>query len=180
MTDWGGADDGPPVVVVLHERLGTWARQLRPRLHDLPIRWFETRSAFDLAEALDGPASPVVLIDLGADPAAPLEDLVQVASGSSSTRILVLDSEGREGVKELARELGATHVVSGFAPPPEVAELVARWVALAAAETGRDGWSRPLPVDPAKHPMEWIEGLIAAAAVAPEPPPGDAPPSDDS
>ena len=91
----------------------------------------------------------------------------------------MLDSEGREGIKELARELGATQVVSGFAPPPEVAELVARWVALAATETECGGWSRPFPVDPAKHPMEWIDGLIVEAADAPEPPPRDEPPSED-
>ena len=91
----------------------------------------------------------------------------------------MLDPEGREGIRDLARELGATHVVSGFAAPPEVAGLVARWVALAAAEADRGGWSRPTPVDPAKHPMEWIDGLIGEAADAPEPPLRHAPPSDD-
>ena len=29
------------VAVILHERLGNWVRQLHPRLHDQPIRWFE-------------------------------------------------------------------------------------------------------------------------------------------
>lgn len=179
MTDRSGVPEGPPVAVVLHERLGTWARQLRPRLHASPIRWFETRSAADLAEALDGPASPVVLIDLGDDPAGPLADLVRVAARGSTTRILVLDPEGREGIKDLARELGAAHVVSGFAAPPEVADLIARWVVLAAAETDRGGWSRPLPVDPAKRPMEWIDGLISDAANAPEPSFQHESPSDD-
>ena len=36
------------VAVILHERLGNWIRQLRPRLHDQPVRWFETRSRADL------------------------------------------------------------------------------------------------------------------------------------
>lgn len=179
MIDWSGVHEGPPIAVVLHERQGNWARQLRPRLHDLPVRWFETRSAADLAGALDGPASPVVVIDLGKDPAGPLTDLVRVVAPGSSARVLVLDSEDREGVKELARELGATHVVSGFAPPPEVARLVARWVRLAAAETDCGGWSRPMPVDPAKHLTEWIDGLIVEADRAPDPPPRDEPPLDD-
>ena len=40
------------VPLMLHERLGNWARQLRPRLHNLPIRWFETRSRADLDDVL--------------------------------------------------------------------------------------------------------------------------------
>jgi hypothetical protein len=115
------------------------------------------------------------VIELGDDPAGPLEDLALVVRPGASPRVLVLDSEGREGVKGLARELGATHVVSGFAPPPEVAALVARWVALAAAETEAGGWSRPMPADPAGRPLEWIDGLIREADEAPEPPPRDEP-----
>jgi hypothetical protein len=180
MTDSSGVHEGSPVAVILHERRGSWARQLRPRLQGLPVRWFETRSAADLAGAIDGLAAPVVVIDLGKDPAGPLEDLVGLVARDSSARVLVIDAEARDGVKALARELGATHVVSGFAAPPEVAELIARWVMLAAVEIERAGWSRPLPVDPAKHPMEWIEGLIAEAGNAPGPTPPDEPPPADS
>ena len=50
--------------MILHERLGNWNRQLRLRLHDRPIRWFETRSRADLDGLLTGLACPVVLIDL--------------------------------------------------------------------------------------------------------------------
>ena len=56
------------VAVILHERLGHWNRQLRPRLHDRPVRWFETRSRADLDHLLVGLACPVVLIDLGRHP----------------------------------------------------------------------------------------------------------------
>ena len=56
------------VAVILHERLGNWNRQLRPRLHDRPVRWFETRSRADLDGLLIGLACPVVLIDLGRHP----------------------------------------------------------------------------------------------------------------
>jgi hypothetical protein len=179
MTDSSGVHDGAPIAVVLHERLGNWARQLRPRLHDLPIRWFETRSANDLSGAIDGLAAPVVLIDLGKDPAGPLEDLAGIAARNASARVLVLDSENREGIKELARELGATHVLSGFAAPPAVADLVARWVTLAAVETERTGWSRTLPVDPVRNPTAWIDGLIAQAENSPAPTPSPQPPPAD-
>ena len=63
------------VPLILHERLGNWARQLRPRLHDLPIRLFETRSRADLEAVLTGLACPVVLIDPGKHLANGLVDL---------------------------------------------------------------------------------------------------------
>ncbi len=169
MTDSNGVHEGSSVAVILHERRGYWARQLRPRLQDLPVRWFETRSTADLAGAIDGLIAPVVVIVLGNDPTRPLEDLAEIVAREPSVRVLVIDPDAREGVKELARELGATHVVSSFVPPPEVAGLIARWVKLAAVEADRGGWSRPLPVDPARHPREWIESLVAEAENAPAP-----------
>jgi len=130
------------VAVILHERLGNWVRQLRPRLHDQPVRWFETRSRADLAVVLTGLASPVVLIDLARHPAAGLIDLDLVVRRASDARVLVLNPESHHEVAGLARELGATHVVSGFVPPPYVAALLARWIALAERHIERDGWSR--------------------------------------
>jgi len=130
------------VAVILHERLGNWVRQLRPRLHDQPVRWFETRSRADLAGVLTGLASPVVLIDLARHPAAGLMDLDLVVRRASDARVLVLNPEYHHEAAGLARELGATHVVSGFVPPPYVAALLARWIALAERHIERDGWSR--------------------------------------
>src|SRR5262249_19532503 len=66
------------LTVVIHERLGFWARHLRPRLVAWPIRWHETRSTADLEAALAGLTCPVVLIDLGR-PRAALEDLDRAA-----------------------------------------------------------------------------------------------------
>jgi len=180
MTDSSVGREGSPVAVVLHERRGNWARQLRPRLQGWPVRWFESRSAADLAAAINGLVAPVVVIELGKDPSGPLEDLIGLIERNSSARVLVIDPEAREGVEALARELGAAHVVSGFAPPPEIAGLIERWIRLALVEAELAGWSRPLPVDPAKHPMEWIDGLIAGAANAPPPPPTDEPSSAES
>jgi DNA-binding NarL/FixJ family response regulator len=130
------------VAVILHERLGTWARQLRPRLSDQPVRWFETRSAADLEGVLTGLAYPVVLIDLGRHAATGLMGLDLVARRAPDARILVLDPAAHPEVPELARELGATHVISGFVPPPAIADLIGRWIALARRGLDHAGWSR--------------------------------------
>ncbi len=149
-----------PVAFILHERRGNWARRLRPRMGSLPIRWFESRSTADLLGAARGLTAPVVLIDLGDEPFGPLEDLTRLIDLAPSARALVLDPEERPEVVESARALGATHLISGFVPPPEVADLLARWIRLAAEETDRHGWSRPLPADPARQPLAWIDELI--------------------
>jgi hypothetical protein len=149
------------VPVIVHERLGLWAGQLRARLHDRPIRWFETRSAADLDNLLTGLSSPVVLIDLRKNVPHGLHDLELLFQRSPAARVLVLDPDSAEGARELARELGAMLVISGFAPPPEVAGLIDRCVALAAAEAARQGWSRPLRADSPFDPDAWLESTIA-------------------
>ena len=130
------------VPLILHERLGNWARQLRPRLHNLPIRWFETRSRADLEHILPGLACPVVLIDPGKLVANGLVDLDLVLMRSPDAMVLVNNAESNTEVTSLARELGATHVLSGFVPPPEVAGLLTRWILLARRQIERAGWSR--------------------------------------
>jgi hypothetical protein len=130
------------VALILHERLGNWARQLRPRLHDLPIRWFETRSRADLDTVLTGLACPVVLIDPGKHLAAALLDLDLVLSRAPDALILLNNPDCHTELTALARELGATYVLSGFVPPPEVAGLLIRWITLARRHIERDGWSR--------------------------------------
>ncbi|HEX3449879.1 MAG TPA: hypothetical protein VHS97_16615, partial [Isosphaeraceae bacterium] len=81
------------VAVILHERLGHWNRQLRPRLHDQRIRWFETRSRGDLDNLLIGLSCPVVVIDLGRQPTLGLQDLMRVLERAPDARVLVLDPE---------------------------------------------------------------------------------------
>jgi hypothetical protein len=130
------------VPLILHERLGNWARQLRPRLQNLPIRWFETRSRADLEHVLPGLAYPVVLIDPGKVVANGLVDLDLVLMRSPGALVLVNNAESDIEVTCLARELGATHVLSGFVPPPEVASLLTRWILLALRQSERAGWSR--------------------------------------
>ena len=144
------------MAVILHERLGTWSAQLRPRLQGRPVHWIETRSATDLDKALLGLACPVVLIDLKRNVVKGLSDLDRLMRLFPGTRVLVLDPEAHDGVAELARELGATHVISGFVPPPEVACLIDRWIILADLQTDRAGWSRPMTTDTPLDPEEWL------------------------
>jgi len=151
------------VAVVLHERLGTWAGQLRPRLQGRLVRWFETRSQADLTEVLTGLLNPVVLIDLTRNLLEGLRDLDRVVTLAPGARVLVLDPEAHEGVSSLARELGATHVISGFVPPPEVAHMIDRWILLATPIGEREGWSRRLE---AESPTD-AEGWLDAAAQGP-------------
>jgi CheY-like chemotaxis protein len=152
------------LVVVTHERLGTWARQLRPRLLAWPIRWVETRSTADLEAALAGLACPVVLIDLGRRDRvrAGLEDLDRALQAAPNALVLVLDPLAHEGVATLARELGATHVLSGPVTPPSVAQLVARWLPLAQRQAEGDGWAGAREPLPAPEPWNWLGPLLAA------------------
>jgi hypothetical protein len=143
--------------VILHERLGTWSAQLRPRIQGRPVHWIETRTATDLDKALLGRACPVVLIDLRRNVLEGLSDLERMMRLFPGTRVLVLDPDAHDGLAELARELGATHVISGFVPPPEVACLIGRWITLAELQTDRAGWSRPITADTPLDPEEWLQ-----------------------
>jgi hypothetical protein len=148
------------VAVILHERLGHWNRQLRPRLRDQRIRWFESRSAHDLDNLLIGLSCPVVLIDLGRQPATGLQDLQRVLERAPDARVLVLDSDSLWEVAGVARELGATHVASGYVSPSFVASLLARWIELAQRGIDRDGWSRASLADTATEPWAWLADLL--------------------
>jgi hypothetical protein len=148
------------VAVILHERLGQWNRQLRPRLHDQRIRWFETRTRGDLDNVLIGLYCPVVLIDLGNHPTTGLQDLERVVDRASDAQVLVLDPECHSGVAGLARELGATHVASGCVPPPWVASLLVRWIELAQRTIDRNGWSVASLADHTTDPWAWLADLI--------------------
>jgi hypothetical protein len=148
------------VAVILHERLGQWNRQLRPRLRDQRIRWFETRSRADLDNLLIGLSCPVVLIDLGRQPLTGLHDLMRVLERAPDARTLVLDPEFHGEAAGLARELGATHVASGYVPPSFVASLLARWIELAQRSIDRDGWSRASLADASTEPWAWLADVL--------------------
>lgn len=147
--------------LVIHERNGNWARQVRPRLGETPARVLETRSAVDLEAALSGAACPVVLIDLGRRPRAALDELDLVLRVAPDAMVLVLDPESHDGAALLARELGATHVVSGPATPPAVAALLARWLPLSKRRAESAGWSRSAPEPPEPEPWNWLTPLLS-------------------
>ena len=148
------------VAVVLHERLGGWNRQLRSRLSELPVRWFESRSAHDLEGFLEGLAFPIILIDLARQPIDGLTALELVRTRAPGAWTLVLDPEARADVQGSARELGATLVRSGFAPPPFVAGLIARWIAIARHRIETAGWSRTTFPETAAEPWGWLSHYL--------------------
>ncbi len=152
----------PSQVLVIHERIATWARQLRPRLVDgaVPVLVVESRSADDLDAALAGAACPLVVIDLGRRPRAALEDLDRAVKAAPDALILVLDPNANDGAALLAREMGATHVISGPAQPPAVAALLNRWLPLARKRSEAAGWSSTAPEPPKPEPWNWLTPLL--------------------
>ncbi len=166
----GVEDRGRAPIVALHERSGTWGRQLRPRLSKVRARWFETRTTAELLAAVAARASPVVLVEAGADPERALRDLAALSETGSAPLVLFLDPwDDRPETLRLAGELGATLATTSKAmTPPEVADLIGRWIALAARAQTREGWSRPIPADPAREPDEWIDAVVAEAVAAME------------
>jgi hypothetical protein len=135
----------PRQPMVIHERLGIWARQLRPRLASWPIRWTESRSAADLEAAVSGAPRPIVVLDLGNRPLSGLEDLDRAVRAARDALFLVLDPAEHAGIPTLARALGATLVLSGVVPPPAVAARLALWLRLTRRRAEADGWAGDSP-----------------------------------
>jgi hypothetical protein len=156
------------LVLVIHERLGHWARQLRPRLSAWPIRLVETRSSADLEAVVSGQACPVVVIDLARRVRAGLEDLDRANRAAPNALVLVLDPGSHDGVPLLARELGATHVIAGVATPPAVAEILTRWLPLAQRRAERDGWSDGPGPEP--EPWNWLAPYLQPQPARPRAP----------
>ena len=134
--------------LVIHERLGYWARHLKPRLVGWPIAWVETRSTADLEAALRATACPIVVIDVADRPLAAMEDLDRAMRTAPNALALVLDPRAHDGVAPVALELGASHVMTGGVVPPAVSDFLTRWVRLAQTRNEADGWSLPAESEP--------------------------------
>jgi len=147
--------------LVIHERLGYWARHLKPRLVNWPIAWFGTRSSADLEAALRSTACPIVVIDVADRPRAAMEDLDRAMRTAPHALTLVLDPRAYDGVAAAALELGASHVMTGGVIPPAVSDLLVRWIRLAQTRNEADGWSLPL----VSEPEPW--GGLAAPILSP-------------
>lgn len=118
--------------LVIDERRGCWVRQVRPRVAGWPVQVVETRSTSDLLAASGGSVCPLLVIDLAERVRPVLGDLDQAAQIAPGAPVLVLDPAEHRGVASAARELDATHVLTGVINPPDVMELLARrgpWLA---------------------------------------------------
>ena len=141
------------LVLAVHERIGTWSRQLRPRLVGWPTRMVETRSGADLEQALRGTVGSLVLIDVAQRPGPALDDLDRALATAPDALVLVLNPNALNGVAALARELGATVVLDGPTTPPAVARWLDRWVRLSPRRCEAAG--RPLSVPTPAEPEPW-------------------------
>lgn len=146
--------------LIVHERLGQWARQLRPRVASWPVRLIETRSASDLRAALGPGVGRLVVLDLGRQPARALDDLARCHDTARDALVLALDPSGSAEIASVARALGVTAWLPGPVPPPEVAALLERWLPLARHRAQADGWGAPPPAEP--EPWEALLGLEPA------------------
>jgi hypothetical protein len=158
---WGALPHLSSLRLVIHERLGYWARHLRSRLAGWPLAWVETRSTADLEAALRSTASPIVIIDVADRPLAAMEDLDRAMRIAPDALILVLDPRTHDGISTVALELGATHVMAGGVVPPAVSSFLTRWIWLAQTRNEAGGWS--LPEDP--EPEPW-SGLFTPRGVS--------------
>lgn len=145
-------------LLVIHERIGFWARRMRPRLNKPTVRIVETRSARDLEATLANRAFPVVLVDLARRVCGGIDDLNRAMAVAPDAISLVLAPEQNEELRLLARGLGATHVWSGPATPPAVAELLARWLDLSRRRAEASGWDAAAPPPP--EPWNWLTPLL--------------------
>ena len=138
----------PAPSVIIHERVANWSRQLRPRFRGWPIRWSETRSTAELARAAAGSACPILIVDLDKHTARGLRDVDEALRVAPGALALVLDPLDREGVAEVAQEIGATLVLAGPVVPPEVERLLQRWLPIARGRSEAEGWSAATEPDP--------------------------------
>lgn len=152
-------------VLVVQERIGTWARHLRPRFDGWPLRLIESRTGTDLGAAVAGVPCPIVVIDVARRPRAALEDLDWGLTVAPEALVLVLNPHSWDGVAVLAQELGATHVVDGPVTPPAVAGLLARWLPL--AEWRAEAAGRPVlaATTPEAEPWCWLPAPYAPPRV---------------
>jgi hypothetical protein len=134
--------------LVIHERKGTWGRQLRPRVAGWSVRPIETRSAADLIDAALPHPFPLAVFDLREKPAAILADLDAFLERAPRAFSLVLNPGKFPEATEIAWNCGATLVLSGQTHPPKVVDLLARWNMLSRRLAETDGW---IPADPAEE-----------------------------
>lgn len=151
---WVLGDARMHTLLIVHERLGRWARQIRPRVAGWPVRPVETRSADELAVACGRSACPIVVIDPGDRLRLALADLDRAARAAPDALILMLGGSSPPEFPLVAREMGATLVLPATTPPPRVLDLLARWLPLARARSEAGGWAEDRKPEP--EPWEYL------------------------
>ncbi len=129
------------VTLILHERIGRWARQLWPRSREWGVRLVESRSRVDLESAVCQSACPIVVVDFRDRINLPLEDLLIARLMAPSSLILALVPSSDPAIGSTAIEAGATMSLPDSATPPEVLSLLQRWIELARERSEVDGWA---------------------------------------
>ena len=153
--------------LIIHERIGHWARQLRPRVEAWPVKLIETRPGDDVATMARRSACPILVVDLGDRPKLGLEAIDQAYSTAPLALILALNSSKLPEVDTLARELGASRVLSGSINPPDVMTVLERWLPIAQKRAEADGWAEDRV--PELEPWEeLLESLNQGSCACPE------------
>jgi hypothetical protein len=127
-------------LVITHERQGHWARQLWPRFPAGSIRWSESRSTRSIVATARLSPCPILVVDLGNRWLEGLEALGEAMFEVPSALALVLCPRPDADVETVARELGATLVLSGVTVPPVVESLLRRWIPLATRRMESAAW----------------------------------------
>lgn len=133
-------------LVLIHDESGEWLLQIRSRLSELAPRVLEVHSLQDWKSLdLSSEPCPLVLLQLGEHPQTCWSLFERIASQINSTGglILLLNPQEFPKVRQIARELGATLVIDGSAPPNFVANLLKRWSDIARVREAAAGWREP-------------------------------------
>jgi DNA-binding NarL/FixJ family response regulator len=157
-----------PTPLIIHERRGRWARQIRPRVNGCAVTVIETRSGHDLAAAASRSACPIVVVDLSDRGDSVASDLDQLAGASDGALVLVLDPSPDSGLAEIALQMGATRVIPATTPPPVVVEILRHWLRLAHDRSQSAGWAEDRTREP--EPWEAILGIVPGGLMPSSPP----------
>ena len=149
------------ITTIVHERVSSWGRQLRPRLVDRPVRFVETRSTEELEDAAIGSACPIVVIVVPRRVRGGLEALSRLRGVAPGALCLVVEAPPVPGFAAMARELSASLVLASPTLPPDVMSWLDRWIPLALARSRAAGWSEDARTDP-----EPWEALLGTSPIA--------------
>lgn len=142
------------VKLILHERIGRWARQFRPRADAWGVRLIESRSLSDLESALGLSSAPIVIVDFRDRAQPPFDAIVLTRMIASNSLILAVIPGAEPHLGMDAVEAGATISRHTTSPLLDTLNLIERWVKLAKSRSETGGWSPDR--SPTPEPWETI------------------------